>query len=119
MNATKLLSAIAIPVAVAAVAGASHAETYDGVHALTTGASRAAMAIQGVAAARAGDQYSEAAGAGVQEFTSTADRSAVRAEAVTKAHDPFANLYRWAFYRDQIPAQYYKPKVSFTRQAVR
>ena len=99
------------------IAAGANAETYEGVHALTSSASRSEVAGQAVAAARAGNTYGEGASAGAQAFTSTASRSAVRAEAVAKAHDPFASLDRRAFYRDQVPAAYSKPKVSFTRQA--
>ena len=114
MNASKVLAAAALSLLAAA---GSHAETYDGVHALTSSASRSEVAGQGAVAARAGNAYGDAASGGAQPFTSTASRSAVHAEAVAKSHDPLASLDRRAFYRDQVPAAYYKPKVSFTRQA--
>jgi hypothetical protein len=114
MNASKIIAAAAL--SLLAAAGAQ-AETYDGVHALTSSTSRSEVAAQGVAAAHAGNPYADGASAGAQTFTSTADRAAVHAEAVAKAHDPFESLDRRAFYRDQVPAAYKKPKVSFTRQA--
>ena len=114
MNASKILAAAAL--SLLAAAGA-HAETYDGVHPVTSSVSRAEVASKAVAAARAGNVYSDVAGAGAQAFTSTADRAAIRAEAVAKAHDPLASLDRRAFYRDEVPAAYKKPSVSFTRQA--
>jgi hypothetical protein len=107
MNASKILAAAAL--SLLAAAGA-HAETYEGV-------SRSEVAPQAVAAARAGNEYSEGASAGAQAFTSTADRSVIQAEAVAKAHDPLASLDRRAFYRDEVPQAYKKPSVSFTRQA--
>ncbi len=114
MNASKILAAAAL--SLLAAAGAQ-AETYDGVHTVNSGISRSEVAPQAVAAARAGNEYSEAASAGAQRFTSTADRAVIQAEAVAKAHDPLASLDRRAFYRDEVPAAYKKPSVSFTRQA--
>jgi hypothetical protein len=114
MNASKILAAAAL--SLLAAAGA-HAETYEGVLTVNSGVSRSEVAPQAVAAARAGNQYSEAASAGAQPFTSTADRSVIQAEAVAKAHDPLASLDRRAFYRDEVPQAYKKPSVSFTRQA--
>ncbi|WP_454903294.1 alpha/beta hydrolase [Variovorax gossypii] len=112
MNASKILAAAAL--SLLAAAGA-HAETYDGVHVVNSSVSRAEVAPQAVAAARAGNEYSDAAGA--QAFTSTANRATVQAEAVAKAHDPLQSLDRRAFYRDEVPQAYKKPSVSFTRQA--
>ena len=114
MKASNLIAAAAL--SLLAVAGAQ-AETYDGVHAPTSSASRSEVAGQAAVAARAGNVYGEGASAGAQPFTSTASRTAVHAEAVAKAHDPLASLDRRAFYRDQVPSAYRKPKVSFTRQA--
>jgi hypothetical protein len=114
MNASKILAAAAL--SLLAAAGAQ-AETYEGVLTVNSGVSRSEVAPQAVAAARAGNQYSEGASAGAQPFTSTADRSAIQAEAVAKAHDPLASLDRRAFYRDEVPQAYKKPSVSFTRQA--
>ncbi|RZL87084.1 MAG: alpha/beta hydrolase [Variovorax sp.] len=114
MNASKILAVTAL--SFLAAAGAQ-AETYEGVHALTSSANRSEVAAEAVAAARAGNAYSDSANSGVVAINSTADRAEVRAEAVAKAHDPFASLDRRAFYRDQVPDAYKKPKVSFTRQA--
>jgi hypothetical protein len=114
MKVSKIVAAAAL--SLLAAAGAQ-AETYEGVHPLTSSASRADVVGQAVAAARAGNPYGEGSVAAVQPFTSTASRAAVRAEAVAKAHDPLASLDRRAFYRDQVPSAYTKPKVSFTRQA--
>ncbi len=116
MKSSKIIAATALTLFAAAGA---QAETYDGVHALTSSASRAEVSSQALAAAHAGNQYGEAANAGVQTIASTVDRSTIRAEAVAKAHDPLASLDRRAFYRDQVPAAYTKPTVSFTRQAAK
>jgi hypothetical protein len=65
MTASKILSAVAV--ALMAVAGAAHAETYEGVHQLTSAASRAEVASQAVVAAPI--------------VASTVDRATVRAAA--------------------------------------
>ena len=91
MNASKLLSAVAV--ALMAVAGAAHAETYDGVHQLTSAASRADVASQAVVAAHSANPYATGANAGpAPVFVSSVSRGAVRAEAVAAAHsaDPYA-----------------------------
>lgn len=115
MTVSKILSAAAL--AVLAVSGVAHAETYEGVLTLNSTASRAEVRAQAVAAAHGTNAYAEGASAGPQVFASTADRSVVRAEAVAKAHDPLQSLDRRAFYRDQVPAAYLKPRVTFVRQA--
>ena len=91
MNASKILSAVAV--ALMAVAGAAHAESYEGVHPLTSAASRADVAGQAVVAAHSANPYATGANAGpAQVIVSSASRSAVRAEAVAAAHsaDPYA-----------------------------
>lgn len=114
MKTSKIIAAAAL--SLLAAVGAQ-AETYDGVHALTNGNTRAEVAPGAVTAAHSGNPYSDGAQAGVQTIASTADRASVRAAAVATAHNPLQSLDRRAFYRDQIPAAYNKPKVSFTRQA--
>jgi len=91
MTASKLLSAVAV--ALMAVAGAAHAETYEGVHQLTSAASRADVASQAVVAAHSANPYATGADAGpAQVFVSSTSRAAVRAEAAVAAHsaDPYA-----------------------------
>ncbi len=91
MTASKILSAVAV--ALMAVAGAAHAESYDGVHQLTSAASRADVASQAVVAAHSANPYATGANAGpAQVFVSSTSRAAVRAEAVAAAHsaDPYA-----------------------------
>ena len=91
MTASKILSAVAV--ALMAVAGAAHAETYEGVHQLSSTASRADVASQAVVAAHSANPYATGANAGpAQVFVSSTSRAAVRAEAVAAAHsaDPYA-----------------------------
>ena len=91
MTASKLLSAVAV--ALMAVAGAAHAETYEGVHQLTSAASRADVSSQAVVAAHSANPYATGADAGpAQVFVSSTSRAAVRAEAAVAAHsaDPYA-----------------------------
>lgn len=91
MTASKLLSAVAL--SLLAAAGAAHAETYEGVHPLTSAASRADVAAQAVVAARSADPYADGANAGpAQPIVSQASLATVRAEAVAAAHsaDPYA-----------------------------
>jgi hypothetical protein len=91
MNASKILSAVAV--ALMAVAGAAHAETYEGVHQLTSAASRAEVASQAVVAAHSANPYATGANAGpAQVFVSSTSRDAVRADAVAAARsaDPYA-----------------------------
>jgi hypothetical protein len=116
MNTKQLLAVSAAALALLGAAGA-HAETYEGVHAVTSSASRAAVQADAVAAARAGNAYADSAAEGTVAVNSVLDRSAVREQAVAAAHNPLQSLDRRAFYRDQVPAAYAKPSVSFTRQA--
>ncbi|QNK70808.1 helicase SNF2 [Variovorax sp. PAMC26660] len=91
MTASKLLSAVAV--ALLAVAGSAHAETYDGVHQLTSAASRADVSSQAVVAAHSANPYATGANSGpAQVFVSSTSRAAVRSEAVAAAHsaDPYA-----------------------------
>ena len=116
MNAKQLLAISAAALALLGTAGA-HAETYDGVHAITSDASRADVRSEAIAAARSGNPYADGASEGVATIASTLDRDAVREQAVAAAHNPLQSLDRRAFYRDQVPSAYNKPSVSFTRQA--
>ena len=91
MTASKLLSAISI--GLLAAAGAAHAESYEGVHQLTSAASRADVADQAVVAAHSANPYATGADAGpARAIVSTVSRAAVRADAVAAAHsaDPYA-----------------------------
>jgi hypothetical protein len=80
-------------VALAAVAGAAHAETYEGVHPLTSAENRADVAAGGVVAARIGNPYATGVDAGPMHApVALNSRDAVRAEAVAaaRAPDPYA-----------------------------
>ena len=115
MKTSKLIAAAAF--SVLSAAGAVHAETYEGVHPLTSANNRAEMNAQAQVAARSGNMYGDGSAAGVTNVPSTADRSAMRAQAVATAHNPMQSLDRRAFFRDTVPAAYYKPRVSMTRHA--
>lgn len=116
MNTRNILAAAAL--SLLAAAGA-HAETYDGVLTITPSVSRAAVQGQAVAAASAGNVFGEGYASGVQTVNTTADRSAVHSQAVAAAHDPLQSLTAKSYYRDQIPAEYKKTSLSFTRQAAK
>jgi hypothetical protein len=111
MKTSNILAAAAL--SLLAAAGA-HAETYEGVQPLTSGYSRADVAPQAAAAAREGNVYSDAASSTVAPtLAASADRAAVRNEAVAAAHAPGQNLRREACAGSVVPSQ----ARSFTRQA--
>ena len=92
MNTKQLISISAVALAMLSAAGA-HAETYEGVHPLTTSASRADVRAEAVAAAHSTNPYADGANSGpAQVIASSTSRAAVRAEAVAAAHsaDPYA-----------------------------
>lgn len=114
MKTTKILAAAAL--SLLAVAGAS-AEEYQGVHSLTSQRSRAELSVDAVAAARAGNVYGEAAGAGVQApLNSLVSREAMRAQGVAASHDPTWNLDRKAFVNSVVPKQYTEGSLAVRRQ---
>ncbi|MDM0007056.1 alpha/beta hydrolase [Variovorax sp. J22G73] len=120
MNSKQRIAASVFTTAFALLGAAgAHAEAYDGVHAITSAASRAAVNAEAVAATREGNAYSDAAAEGTVAVNSTLDRASVHAQAVAAASNPLQSLDRRAFYRDEVPAAYKKPAVSFTRQAGR
>ena len=94
MNTKQRIAALsAIAFAMLGAAGAVHAETYEGVHQLTSAASRAEVASQAVVAAHSANPYATGANAGpAQVFVSSTSREAVRADAVAAARsaDPYA-----------------------------
>jgi hypothetical protein len=113
MTASKILAAAAL--SLLAAAGA-HAETYEGVQAVTSGYSRADVAPQAVAAARAGNVYGDSVSSTVAPaLTASADRATIRGEAVAAAHAPGQNLRRESFAGSVVPAQ--AKGLTFTRQA--
>ena len=91
-TASKLLSGFAL--AILAAAGVQ-AETYDGVHKVTSTQSRVAVRAEGVVAARSGDQFSDAAGQGVVSIAHSVDRASVRTQgfAAARSANPYAEGY--------------------------
>lgn len=118
MKSSKILAAAAF--SILAAAGGAQAETYDGVHALTSQRARAEVVAEAVLAAHSPNPYAEGASAGVAPaLVASTDRARVRAEAVARAHAPNQNLRREGFFNSEVPAAYNKPVLSFTRQASR
>jgi hypothetical protein len=115
MKSSKIIAAAAL--SILAAAGAQ-AETYDGVHALVSGASRAEVNAEAAVAARSANPYAEGYVAGVAPaLASVRDRAAVRAEAVAAAHAPNQNVRRESFAGSAIPAQFSNPGFVTSRQA--
>lgn len=115
-TATKIISAAAV--ALMAVAGAAHAEEYDGVLTINSQRSRAEVQADAVAAAKSGaNLYGDAAQAGVTQVAGNVDRNAIRAQAVAASHDPTSNLDRKAFVNSTIPSQYTNGSLAVRRQA--
>ncbi|RYF71927.1 MAG: alpha/beta hydrolase [Comamonadaceae bacterium] len=113
MTVSKILSAIAI--AVMAASGAAHAETYDGVQAMTSVNTRAEVNAQAVAAAAAPNQNVDSKSRVMPAMTKPADRSVISAQAVAAAHAPNQNLDSKAFVNSVVPAQFTTQRT--TRQA--
>jgi hypothetical protein len=93
MKAPKILTVAAL--CLLGAAGAQ-AETYQGVHPLSTLNSRAAVNAQAVVAAHSPDPYAEGYGADVPAaIVSSIDPATVHAAAVAAAHspDPYAEGY--------------------------
>ena len=109
----KILNIIATTGLLLLTVGAARAETYDGVHPLTTANSRAAVQAEAVAAAHSPNPYAEGASADAPTaVTASTDRATVRAEAVAAAHAPNQNLHREAFTASVIPPQYSRDRPS-------
>jgi uncharacterized Zn-binding protein involved in type VI secretion len=91
-TASKLLAGFALSILAAA---GVQAETYDGVAKVTSTQTRAEVRTQGVAAARAGDQFSDVAGQGVVSIARSGDRASVRSEgfAAARTANPYADGY--------------------------
>jgi hypothetical protein len=96
-------------------AAGTHAETYDGVHALTSGNKRSDVGAQAVAATRAPDLFSDGAMSRPAARVNQRERSAVRGEAVATAHAPNQNMRRESFPNSMIPSS----ASAQTRQASR
>ncbi|MGJ7500606.1 helicase SNF2 [Variovorax sp. ZT5P49] len=92
MNTKQLIAISAAAFAMLGAAGA-HAETYEGVHAITSSASRMDVRAEAVAAARNDNPYADGANAGpAPVISSSTSRAAIRAEAVAAARsdNPYA-----------------------------
>jgi hypothetical protein len=114
MNTSKILAAAALTILAAT---GVQAETYDGVHALTSQRSRTELASEAVVASHTANPYAEGATSVPAPvlFAST-DRSRVKAEAVAQAHDPLQSLDRKAFVNSVIPSQYKNGSLAIRRQ---
>jgi len=114
MKTSKILAAAALTI----LAAGAQAETYDGVHALTSQRARVEVASEAVVAAHTANPYAEGASSvpAPVVFAST-DRARVKAEAVATAHDPLQSLDRKAFVNSVIPAQYKNGSLALRRQA--
>ena len=98
MHISKFLSISALFIG----AAAAHAETYDGVHAVTSANSRRATVEAGVNLGHGGDPYAEAASGGVTVSMGKNDRASVRSGAVAAAHAMGANQEALAVHPQQI-----------------
>lgn len=99
------------------VAGSAAAETYEGVHPLTTERARADVVAEAVVAAHSPDPYAEGASSGVAPMLQfPTSRRLVQAEAVKTAQAPNQNLDAKAFFNSEIPPQYNNSAVN-TRMA--
>lgn len=78
--------------AILALAGAAHAESYDGVHTGPGLLAREDVAAQAVATAHAPDQNVTRGSRGPDPFTSTVSREAMRQVAVQAARAPDQNV---------------------------
>ena len=93
MKTWKLIAAAAL--SMLAAVGAQ-AETYQGVHSISSAISRAEVKAQAVVAAHSADPYAEGASARIATVSSGAvARATVRSDAVVAAHsaDPYAEGY--------------------------
>ena len=115
MKTSKIIAAAAL--SILAAAGA-HAETYEGVHQLTSANSRADVAAEAVVAARSSNVNADIESSrSAQLVASTVDRATVRAEAVAAAHAPNQNLRSEAFAGSVVPSQFNGERAFTTRQA--
>jgi hypothetical protein len=98
---------------------AAHAEEYEGVLRFQSSASRSSVQVQALEAARAPDPYADAVSSVVAAAPSQPrDRSAVRTEAVSQAHEPYQNLHLDAYVNSRIPAYYSMDASHGTRHAL-
>jgi hypothetical protein len=104
MKTSKIIAAAALSILAAA---AAQAETYEGVQAPVSANSRAEVNAQAVVAARSENPYADGVSSRVAPaLTASADRAAIRSQAVATAHEPNQNLDRKAFVNSVVPSQY-------------
>ena len=104
MKTSKIIAAAALSILAAA---AAQAETYEGVQAAVSANSRAEVNAQAVVAARSENPYADGVSSRVAPaLTASADRAAIRSQAVATAHEPNQNLDRKAFVNSVVPSQY-------------
>ena len=104
MKTSKIIAAAALSILAAA---AAQAETYQGVQAPVSANSRAEVNAQAVVAARSENPYADGVSSRVAPaLTASADRAAIRSQAVATAHEPNQNLDRKAFVNSVVPSQY-------------
>ena len=116
----KISQVIAATVLTVLSAAGAQAETYVGVHQLTSGRDRTDVATEANGAASGGNTYGEAASAGVAPTPAAPrDSSLVRDEAVAAAHRPNQNVDGKAFVNSVVPSQYMNGslKIPTSRQA--
>jgi hypothetical protein len=101
MKTSKFIAAAAL--ALLAAAGA-HAETYNGVHSLSSGNKRSDVGAHAVAATRAPDVFADASMSRPAVRVNQRERSAVRGEGVAAAHAPNQNMRRESFPNSVIPS---------------
>jgi hypothetical protein len=99
MKTSKFLAAAAL--ALVAVTGAQ-AETYDGVHPLVSGRSRADVEAEAVQAAAAKDQNVTRGSRGPETVAVSQDRAKVQAEAVRAAAAPDQNVTSGSRYNSKV-----------------
>ena len=104
MKISKITAAAALSLLAAT---AAHAETYEGVHPLTTANGRADVAAEAIVAARSGNVNGDVESSMVAApLANSIARETVHAQAVAAAQVPNQNLDRKAFVNSVIPAQY-------------
>lgn len=90
----------------ALLAGPLHAETYEGVTPQVSARDRAVVRAEAVAATQQPNPYADGASARAEAPGGTADRMAVRAQAIEAAHARNQNVDRKAFFSSEVPTQY-------------
>lgn len=101
MKTSQIITAAAL--AFAAITGAAHAESYQGVQEPVSALSRADVQQQAVATAHAANQNVSSSSVVLGALTQGRDRATVQAEAIAAARNSTQNLNPSAFVGSQIP----------------